>query len=67
MIDWEEAEVVRRIDRLLVAEQWSGRQMTKRLNEAQLPTPSGHTQVWQPATVRHIVTNQVYAGQARYH
>ena len=66
VIDLEEAEVVRRIYRLVVEEQLSCRQMTKRLNEAQLPTPSGHNQVWQPATVRNILTNQVYAGQARY-
>jgi site-specific DNA recombinase len=66
VIDLEEAEVVRRIYRLLVEEQLSCRQITKRLNEAQLPTPSGHNQVWQPATVRNILTNQVYAGQARY-
>jgi site-specific DNA recombinase len=66
VIDLEEAEVVRRIYRLLVEDQLSCRQITKRLNEAQLPTPSGHNQVWQPATVRNILTNQVYAGQARY-
>lgn len=66
VIDLEEAEVVRRIYRLLVEDQLSCRQITKRLNEAQLRTPSGHNQVWQPATVRNILTNQVYAGQARY-
>jgi len=67
VIDLEEAEVVRRIYRLLVEDQLSCRQITKRLNEAQLPTPSGPNQVWQPATVRNILTNQVYAGQARDH
>jgi site-specific DNA recombinase len=66
MIDLEEAEVVRHIYRLLVEEHLSCRQITKRLNEAHLPTPSGQNQVWQPATVRNILTNHVYAGHARY-
>ena len=35
------------------------------MNEAHLPTPSGQHQVGQPATVRTILTNQVYAGHAR--
>jgi hypothetical protein len=35
------------------------------VNEAHLPTPSGQHQVGQPATVRTILTNQVYAGHAR--
>src|SRR4030095_16863745 len=47
-------------------EHLSCRQITKRLNEAHLPTPSGQNQVWQPATVRNILTNHVYAGHARY-
>jgi site-specific DNA recombinase len=64
VIDLEEAEVVRHLYRLLVEEHLSCRQITKRLNEAHLPTPSGQNQVWQPATVRNILTNQV-AGGAR--
>ena len=47
-------------------EQLSCRQLTKRLNEARTPTPSGKNQVWQPGTVRNILTNRVYTGQARY-
>ena len=35
------------------------------MHEAHLPTPSGQHQVGQPATVRTILTNQVYAGHAR--
>ena len=35
------------------------------MHEAHLPTPSGQHQVWQPATVRNLLTNQVYAGHAR--
>ena len=34
--------------------------------EARTPTPSGKNPVWQPATVRTILTNRVYTGQARY-
>jgi site-specific DNA recombinase len=65
-IDLEEAEVVRAIYRALVEEQLSCRQITKRLNASQTPTPTGKNAVWQPATVRNILTNRVYAGQARY-
>lgn len=61
-----EADVVRKIFRWLVEEQMSLRQITKRLNQMQVPTPSGKNSVWQPGSVRAIVTNRVYAGQARY-
>jgi site-specific DNA recombinase len=44
----------------------SGRQLTKRLNEARPPTPSGKNRVWQPATVSTLLTNRVYTGHARY-
>src|SRR5215831_9130192 len=66
MIEPEEAEVVRRIYRALVEEHLSCRQITKRLNQSKTPTPSGKNQVWQPNTVRNILTNRVYAGTARY-
>src|SRR3954454_5609279 len=66
VIEPEEAEVVRQLYRALVEEQASCRQLTKRLNEARTPTPSGKNQVWQPATVRTILTNLVYTGRARY-
>lgn len=65
-IEPTEAEVVRGMYRALVEEQLSCRQITKRLNEAKTPTPSGKNQVWQPATVRNILTNRTYAGTARY-
>jgi site-specific DNA recombinase len=65
VIEPVEADVVRRIDRLLVEAHPSCRQMTKRLNASHTPTPSGHNQVWHPATVRTLLTNCVYAGQAR--
>src|SRR5262249_43258739 len=66
MIEPTEAEVVRSIYRAAVEEQLSCRQITKRLNESKTPTPSGKNQVWQPATVRNLLTNRVYAGVARY-
>ena len=66
MIDPVEAAVVRDIYRALVEEQLSCRQITKRLNASQTLTPTGKNHVWQPATVRNILTNRVYAGQARY-
>src|SRR5262244_2160108 len=66
MIEPGEADVVRRIYRLLVEEHLRCRQITKRLNASHTPTPSGRNQVWHPATVRTLLTNRVYAGQARY-
>jgi site-specific DNA recombinase len=66
LIEPLEAEVVRAIYRTLVEEQLSCRQITKRLNAAKTPTPTGKNSVWQSATVRNILTNRLYAGQARY-
>jgi site-specific DNA recombinase len=66
MIESTEADVVRRVYRALVEEHLSCRQITKRLNEARTATPSDKSQVWHPATVRNILTNRVYTGQARY-
>jgi len=66
MIEPSEADVVRAIYCALVEEQLSCRQITKRLNASQTPTPTGKNHVWQVATVRNILTHQVYAGQARY-
>jgi site-specific DNA recombinase len=66
VIEPAQAEVVRAIYRTLVEEQRSCRQITKHLNAAKTPTPTGKNQVWQAATVRNILTNRVYAGQARY-
>jgi site-specific DNA recombinase len=66
VIEPGEATVVRHIYRLLVEEHLSCRQITTRLNESRTPTPSGHTQVWHPATVRRLLTNRAYAGRARY-
>ena len=50
----------------LVEEQLSCRQITKRLNAAKTPTPTGKNAVWQHATVRNILANRTYTGQARY-
>jgi site-specific DNA recombinase len=66
MIDPVEAAVVRDIYRALVEEQLSCRQITQRLNTAKTPTPTGKNAVWQHATVRNILANRTYIGQARY-
>src|SRR5262249_7420347 len=66
MIDPVEAAVVRDIYRVLVEEQLSCRQITKRLNVANTPTPTGKNAVWQHATVRNMLANRTYTGQARY-
>jgi len=65
-LDPEEAAVVPQLYQAVVEEQVSCRQLTKRLKEARTPTPSGKNPVWQPATVRSILTTRVYLGQARY-
>jgi site-specific DNA recombinase len=65
MLEPGEADVVRRIYRLLVEEHRSCRHMTKHLHESHTPTTSGRNPVWTPATVRTLLTNRVYAGQAR--
>ena len=65
-IDPTEAEVVRQLYRGLVEEQLSCRLLIKRLNEAQIPSPLGKKPVWHVASVRNILINRVYAGQARY-
>jgi hypothetical protein len=67
VIEPGEATVVRHIYRLLVEEHLSCRQITKRLHESRTPTPSGHNQVWHPATVRRLLTNHAYAGRAHDH
>jgi site-specific DNA recombinase len=66
VIEPAEAAVVRGVYRLLVEEQLSCRQITKRLNATNTRTPTGKSPVWQTATVRNMLTNRVYAGQARY-
>lgn len=66
VIEETQAEIIRQVFGWLVAEQMTCRQITKRLNERGISTPSGKNRVWQPATVRSILTNQVYAGTARY-
>jgi site-specific DNA recombinase len=66
MIEPSEAEVVRAMYRVLGEEQVSCRQIPKRLNVANTPTPTGKNTVWQHATVRNILANRTYTGQARY-
>ena len=41
--------------------------MTKRLNAANTPTPTGKNTVWQHATVRNMLAQRPYTGPARDH
>jgi hypothetical protein len=66
VIEPSDAAVVREIYRVLVEEQLRCRQITKRLNASKTRTPTGQNTVWQSAPVRTMLTNRVYAGQARY-
>jgi len=65
VIEPAEAAVVRGVYRIFVEEQLSCRHITKRLNTTNTRTPTAKNPVWQTATVRNILTNRVYAGQAR--
>jgi site-specific DNA recombinase len=67
MIDPVEAAVVRDIYRALVEEQLSCRQITKRLNAANTPTPTGKNSGLATRDGPHnILANRTYTGQARY-
>jgi site-specific DNA recombinase len=61
-----QAEVVREMYRALIEEQLTCRQITKRLNESKIPTPTGKNPCWQSSVVLHILSSRVYAGTARY-
>jgi Recombinase len=50
--------------RAVAEEHLSCRQLTKRLSASTTLTPTGKNHVWHPATVRNILTNRVYAGEA---
>jgi len=65
-INEEEAEIVRKMFNWLVEEQMSGRQIAKRLNSECIATPKGKNNLWGLATVRRILNNETYAGNARY-
>jgi site-specific DNA recombinase len=58
LIEPSEAEVVRALYRALVEAQLRCRQIPKRLNAANTPTPTGHNTVWPHATVRHILAHR---------
>ena len=66
VIDPTQAAVTQQMYRMLIEEQLSSRQITKRLNAARIPPLGEKSPVWQPATETRILTNPVYAGQARY-
>jgi site-specific DNA recombinase len=67
VIDPAEAAVVRDVYRLFVEAHLSCRHITKRLHATNTRTPTGKSPRWQTATVRNLLTNRVYAGQARDH
>ena len=66
MIEPTEAEVVRQLFRGWVEGQLSCRQLTKRLNATQIPPLLGKQPIWHAASVRNILIDRVYEGQARY-
>jgi DNA invertase Pin-like site-specific DNA recombinase len=49
-----QAAVIQQRYRALIEEQMSSRQITKRLNAAQIPPPGGKSPVWQPAGEAHL-------------
>jgi site-specific DNA recombinase len=64
-IDRREAEVVRRIYRMLVNEGISLRTIAHTLTKERIPTPR-KVKWWGPTTVRLILTNPAYMGKAAY-
>jgi site-specific DNA recombinase len=60
-----EAEVVRRIYKLLVNEKMPLRSIAQTLTKEQIPTPR-KVKWWRPTTVRLILTNPAYIGKAAY-
>jgi site-specific DNA recombinase len=65
-IEPTQVAVIHTMYRLLVDEQRSCRQIAKHLNATRTPTPSGRNVVWVPGVVRHILSNRIYIGEARY-
>jgi site-specific DNA recombinase len=63
-IEEGEAEIVRQMFHWLVEDGISGRQITKRLNEMEIPPRRAAR--WHQASVRGILTNETYAGTAYY-
>ena len=59
----EQAEVVRDMCRWLIQEQWTTRQMVKRLNALKIPTRTGQNSVWHVASVRCMLSHPIYTGQ----
>lgn len=66
VIDETEAGIVRQIYKWVIEEQVGVRQIAKRLNERQIPTPTGKKRLWYISTIQVILTNPVYMGQAKY-
>jgi site-specific DNA recombinase len=62
----DQAEVVRQMFRWLIQEQWTTRQMVKRLNALKIPTRTGQNHVWHAASVRCMLSNPIYTGAGHY-
>jgi site-specific DNA recombinase len=62
----EQAEVVRDMVRWLIQEQWTTRQIGKRLNARKIATRTGQNAVWHVASVRWMRSNPIYTGQGHY-
>jgi site-specific DNA recombinase len=62
----DQAEVGRDMLRWLIQDQWTTRQMVKRLNTLKMPTRTGHNTVWPMASVRGMLSNPLSTGQGHY-
>jgi site-specific DNA recombinase len=65
IIEETEAEIIRQMFHWLVEERLSARQITKRLNELQIPPQRSAR--WHPSSVYGMLTNETYAGTAYVH
>jgi site-specific DNA recombinase len=65
-IDVQQAAVIKDMFQWLITEQLSTRQIVKRLNQLKIPTNTQRNSVWQPSSVRSILTNFIYTGRGYY-
>lgn len=61
-VDETEAEVLRKIFRLYVEENWPDRQIAIHLTEQGVPTPTGRSKEWDPTSVAAILQTEAYLG-----
>lgn len=62
----QEAEVIRQIFHWMGHDRVSINEITKRLTDRNIPTPTRHNSCWNRATVHRLLRNPAFKGQAAY-